>query len=65
MLGPGTLEHCGELVQAWKDVLNMQFGVKREDLRTLIASCSFAADRDFTQLVEESWATFNPDDQTL
>ena len=61
----GTLDHVKELSQAWRDVLNMQFGINKAELHTLISSCSFASDRDFSELVNESWALFNPDDQKL
>ena len=54
-----------ELSQAWRDVLNMQFGINKAELHTLISSCSFANDKDFTELVSECWALFNPDDQKL
>jgi len=61
----GTLDHVKELSQAWRDVLNMQFGITKAELHTLISSCSFANEKDFTELVSQCWDLFNPDDQKL
>ena len=61
----GSLDHVKELAQVWKDVLNMNFGLKKDQVAALFSKCSFAAGKDFGPLVTECWRKFNPDNQAL
>ncbi len=45
----------------WKDELAMSFGITKDQLRQLINSCSFAAGKDFSPLIDTTWQALNPD----